>query len=356
MHCNLAHFLRNNISVGNFAYLSHTLQYAFKYQHMFAQQTRQAESLPLASDIKNLPPADKVKSLELVIRRTEPWLPRRRSFISESSKHILSECGLNNATDIHASYFVDIMCSKVKYLKERGYIPEEVNVTRHLIDEIKDVQLSFDPYQFNDNTRLGTIRYFIVSAYINQLLEMSDEENHLLLRSENARILKRSLADIYECHQILTNEIGITQKKLQANTFLLGADSENIRNFLNMKTIGGIDARYIARKQPILLNRSNIAVNIKAIMKHIRAFGINESQIKRKPNIFLLAPQKVLERLTKISLNEELQVYLKMDRALDMVTSFERILNRLQSLKYLPTRKRITFNALVQPNDDIFIR
>lgn len=347
-------FLRNNIRLDSFVVSLKSVRCADSHQTMCVHQASHIV-LPYAEDLDNWPPPKSAQKLSPIIRASEPWLPRRRRSINNKSLgEILTECGLYNVTDSQCNYYVDIMCSTVEYLKERHYIPREVNVAKHIIGQIKDIKLSYDQNEFSDAMRLGTIRYFILTAYINQLL---GTDNHLfLLKETNSRILSQSLADINECYQLLTKDIGFTPEKICTNCHVLGADRKNVQQFLNLEIVGGVDVRYLALKQPVLLSRNNIHIIIKEIMEHLRTFHINESNIKRFPNIFLLTSQKVLERLTEISEHEELRLFLKHPRALFMVTAFNRIMARMESLKSFPMRKRLTFNALMQPDDEVFIR
>lgn len=287
-------------------------------------------------------------------KRKEPWiiLMKKQSCI-ESYPEILRECGIQNA-EYHSARYIHILWRTVADLKNDDIIAANLNVPQHMNEHIDGVKLNLNEFRFDDSMRLGTIRYIMLRAYINQLLERSADETHEEFRKKTLHLYHRPLANVHKVFELLTNELGFTKAQLRSNMRILGESEQNVRQLLGTVANTTVDIKPILRKWPKLMQKQWI--NIWENLQHLKSFGIPEHETLKYITIFCIAPKEVYERLKFISEHELLNKYMNQPkRVVDMVVFFKRVLLRLECMKIYPKRE-ISISCLIHATDEIFIR
>lgn len=286
--------------------------------------------------------------------RAEPWIPTREcSADNQSYHHILNECGVQDA-DMHSAHFVLMMWNTVATLKEHNYIPFRLDVAQHMKEHIVDCDLDLSELRLNDSMRLGTMRYIILRAYINRLVDYPLDEPQPGMLNRPRSIMHRSFDDIRRIFNILTKEIEFTLPELHKNIGALGAHETNIKAIMRCLSIDDqINMKHILRKTPILLHRNH--TNFADILDILQEFHIPAYYVNSARDIFRLSPECVRSRLSDLKSRDELKFFWQLQRSLLMVVNYKRVLKRLESLKFVPTRK-INLAYLLDTDNEKFIR
>lgn len=283
----------------------------------------------------------------------EPWLPlaTRGSKNQNSYREILAECGVQNINENYSN-FVPIMWNTVTALKKHDYIPSKLDVAMHIRQHIVDCELDLSKLTLDDSQCLGTIRFKIMCAYVNQLIECPLDRMQPALLEYPRLILHHSFADIHRTYNMLKYEFGFTPTELREHVKLFGVYEPNIRAMLaSASNDKQVDMKAILSTLALQRNYQNVSKTIDILHK----YEIPAHYVNKCLKIFTLAPKTVDKRLEHLTSLEKLKYLWQNERSLWLVVFYKRILKRLDASECVPLRK-ITLSMIMDNDDDAYTK
>lgn len=223
--------------------------------------------------------------------------------------------------------------TKVSKFKEQVNIPPMQNIAMNIFnDEVpKDIS-----NKLNDELTLQQY-YWICLLYCKTSVFNLPYLNDKILLSSYIKI--KSISMIVETLKVLRTDLHYNEEMIKNHPSVIVASADNIRSLLsNFTDILGMPIITFLRKYPqILLLDAN---NIKQLITSFKQYRIPDENVKRCLNIFWLSNDTFHERLKIMKRHEELNIWYKHPRMLQILLSMNKIKYRIKYADNMKLTKR----------------
>lgn len=259
--------------------------------------------------------------------REDPTILRLRDVSQRMRYETLLECGLSEVTIFYLRRYEMIMGRNELNLKLNGMISDDIDVQKRLSDILK-VEL----VRCNESASLKTIRMHMLQLFFAEYFNTTTKEFQTAM-TRNYAILHKSFRNTQELTDLILNVIKIPKEDVKKTFHILTADSDNVRNIIKMKYIGGMKTEKLLRMNLMVMKASY--VSIEKTIGYVKQFGIAESAVPLFPQVLTLEHQTVYQRLSELVEIPEFQKLLDHPHVLRLIYYQPKALARLDYLKLL---------------------
>lgn len=251
---------------------------------------------------------------------------------------ILTECGCSSVNIFYLTKFLRLSKNTETKLKEMKVIGSTENLQQRFAN-----CLSVKMLPCNESDSLQAVRMHYLRLFF--------EQNGIMTASEFAsKITKchvarfRSFQWIKVVVRMLIDEFHIPESEIKEMLILLQADPENLRKFLAIQPIAGVDILTIIRQTPTL--RSQRCESVQNTLAQLEESGIGDEAIRRCFRVLALESETVRSRMSELEARKEIGSMKFHPNTMQLVVNKEKVVSRLDHLNELNI-KCFSINKLV---------